>query len=496
MGAIKGRHRQLILSSFTSIILQSFSAAIAGGIEHLIFDSEGHKIDVRAGEVVPENARIVKSKVLSTCVEAPGRTCIKWQLVPASGQNASQLLTSIAAALNLFSNNQDLSVSWVYNGISSQPGIPPASLDDRANLAVSGNFLVSFVPPPPSEMPFPPGVVSTSIKYVYVDLETNEGDIRWGGIYLNPAYQPGVHYRLDTVIANEAGRILGLAPSASRNAVMFPLQPAQSQSVLRLASDDLMYLHELYPAEGVQEEKGSLSGEVIDGNTGNKIPGVSVELIPLNKRDEFAQDPAMSRRLAGGGAFSRAEGIFRIPNVSPGEYLILFESLVNIPAARSLWDDWIMAFGSTELFTTEFYDGGGRESNQEALSGFSSQMIYLAAIVKVDAGQETTGVQLITNASILNPPSLIASGSSNERLTEIDSTITDRLRQLQSAANNEPPPSEGKGSGGCNLKAERASDPWSEWGLFVALILFLLWRGDLRKEAYRFVFQTIEKFRR
>lgn len=496
MGENKGIVRRLLPTVFgLQFFGLAFTSIYAGGLEHLLFTSEGKLINVRAGESVGENARTVNPKIRSTCAEAPGKTCIKWQLVPAAGQNASQILTSVAAALNLYSNTSSLSAAWVYNGISSQVGIPFGALDDHNNQSVAGNFLVSFVPPPAAEMPFPPGVVSTSVKYVYVDLQSNEATTQWGGIYFNPLYQPGTHYRLDTVVANEAGRLMGLAPSATRNSVMFPVQPAQSQSVLRLANDDLMYLQELYPAADATANKGSLSGEVIDGNTGNKIPGASIELIPLNQRDHFAQDATNNRRLAEGGAFSRADGKFKIPNVTPGEYVVLFESLAQAPIEKRLWDDWIFALGSDLHFETEFYDGAERESNAEPVNGFSGLMIYRAAIVKVEAQRETTNLQLITNATTLNPPEIKAQGSSNERLPELDSTIENRLLELQNAE-EQIDGSGNAGSGGCSLRGERPSDPLREWGLFFALILFLLWRGDLRKEAYRFVCRTIEKFRR
>jgi hypothetical protein len=305
--------------------------------------------------------------------------------------------------------------------------------------------------------------------------------VRWGGIFLNPAYTPGQQYRLDLVIAHEAARILGVAPSATRNAVLFPSQASQYLGALQLAKDDLSWLEEIYPASGIAASLGSVSGEVINGNDGSKVYGAHVELISLSKVQSFAQ--SADRKLADVGAFTREDGKFKIPNVPPGDYVMLFETIKNVPLDKSLWDDWIFVNGSSTAFGTEFYSGAQRESNHEPSSSFSPRLIYGAAVLTVQAGQETSNVQIVTEADQLNAPAIVATGSSNEHLVDWPD-ISDRLKELNQTQDTTS--DESAGGGGCSLHVSEAlEDPTRGPIIIFVLVLLTLSVWGLRKESYR-----------
>jgi len=457
-GLIQGVLPTLLLS------LLATPRAVAGDVDHLLMTPEGRILNVKGGEEIPEGSQKITPKVNLTCPEAPGKTCIKWKLALPPNANANDYLPGILTALNTMTNNTALNVSFFYNGTISfggslysyVSGSDPAEieLDSLGNKVInpeiSGNFLISVVPA--NELQFGSGVVSTTARYIVPDLSSNEGDIQWGGIFLNPAYTPGSQYRLDLVIAHEAMRLLGLAPSASRSAILFPAQSSSYAGVLQLSKDDIASLQRLYPASGSVESKGSVSGEVIDGDTGEKLGGTYVELIPISKMQAFAQ--TAERKLAETGSFSRENGVFSIKNVSPGQYVVIFENVKGLPLATTLWDDWIYALGSEKIYETEFYDGASRESNHETALNFSPQLIYAAAVITVQAGQDTSNVQLITNSTNLSSPLISAQGSTNEILPSLQD-IQDRYDALKQAL-DEPPPAQTKsGGGGCALEGNR-----------------------------------------
>ncbi len=459
------------------IIIFGQNSVLAGGFESLIFSQEGRLVHPQEGEALPEDLRVIDSRVLKTCPESQGKKCVEWDLaVPAEFTGVAQIIERIQNVFSVFSNQLGFDIYFQHRSVIHDVGIPyqyvgnAIELDEFENPIVTGNFRISYLPS--AEIEFDEGeaaVASRSYKYIVPDLEANRGDIRWGGIFINPSLVEGSDYSLERVMMNEAGHLIGLSPSAVRSAKMFPVLPQAQLTTVQLHTDELAWVRAAYPAANAFDGRGTVSGEVIDGDTGDKHVGAHIELIPMSKKNIFAQQGLAT--LGETGAFSRADGKFEIQGVPAGDYLVIIERLSAIHPDPSVWDDAIFALGSTKEFVTEFYDGAERESNHESAYGFSPQLILLAATIKVVAGETTSGIQIITNTLDQNAAVINAQGSSNESLAEISDDVDERLAALKGAEPPAIPKASGAFKMSCELSGDTAFD-YKDYGLSFALVLW------------------------
>lgn len=463
----------------------------AGGFESLIFSEFGELLAPKEGADVPSEARIIQSRIQTTCPESQGKKCVEWDLaVPSGYTQTEQLLTRLQNVFSVFSNQPGFDVFFQHRSVIHDEGVPyqyvsnAIELDEFSNPIISGNFRVSLLPSP--EMNFGEGESQTStisLKYIRPDLETNQGEIMWSGVYFNPALTEGVDYSLERVMMNEAGRMIGMAPSAVRSSRMFPVLPGSEVAPVQLHSDDLAWIRSAYPASDAFLNRGSVSGEVINGDTGEKLIGAHIELIPLSKMNIFAQQGLATLGEVGG--FSRKDGVFEIHGVPAGDYFVLIEKLGSIHPLVEVWDDATYVFGSPLDFVTEFYDGQGRESNHEAAYGFSPQLIFLAATVHVVEGETTSGIQIITNSVLQDIETIAAVGSSHETLAEINDDVDERLKSLKEAGPPAIPQAKTAFGLACSLRSDTSSTshPHQGWSVVVALWALLL--VGLKRESFR-----------
>ncbi len=470
------------LHLLVAVILVSFLAdkLSAAGIERGVFDSVGLRIFPKLAEDLPENALFLPAQIQSPCSQDPSITCIRWKLVTPASIPVNDVLPSIISGFNVWNQQQNLKVQFVYAGTSTASGIPyvtipgtePAEIarDEFGNQMVAGDFLVSFVPP---QGMFSEGMISSVVKYLIPQLADAKAKTQWAGIFLNPSYQPNTAYQLTRVIASEAGRVLGLSGSAMKSSLLYPFLPPTPQMV-SLSDDDLLWAKELLSID-VPATLGSMSGSVVSGETGDPVVSAAVFLIPADAADAFSQTADWS--LAKHQAFTDESGVFAFKRLTPGDYIVAVGSLKDFQLSKTSFDDFTAALGFSENLGIEFYDGAERESNQEPSLSFSPSLVYLAAAVHVVASEETTGVDFIANVADPQLEKRSAPGSSNETLSQYAFQLDDRLNSMREMDAEMP-----KGSSkmrGCSLAMGVTVNLF---GLLFALALAALFVVGRRRE--------------
>lgn len=168
------------------------------------------------------------------------------------------------------------------------------------------------------------------------EIDTITGELRASDIFLNTTVDWSVaangeapRFDAESVLVHEIGHLLGLGHSAlgetelqsngrrrvlGKRAVMFPIAyPAGNIEDRTLEADDIAGITDLYPASGVTQATGSISGHVMLGNSG--LFGAHLTAFNLG-----------TGTLTGGFALT-AQGDFVISALEPGLYLVRVEPL-------------------------------------------------------------------------------------------------------------------------------------------------------------------------
>jgi hypothetical protein len=439
--------------------------AVAGGIDRFAFSTAGKRVDLLSSQVSTNELVFVEAKIQQTCLSDSNKVCVHWDLVLNDSANEIIYSGRLKDALSIWSSDPNLKIAFHYGGVI--PANPlPGPADEFGNETYDGNFLVSFVPP--KDILFAPNEVSTTRRYVKPNLQTKTGEIKWAGIYFNPSYKPERDYDLRSALLHEIGRALGLSPSAVPPSVMYPVRIASGPKN-SLHFDDLVWAGTKYGTDTFLKKSGSLSGRFLSGKDGSAVVGAHIQALSADKIQAFSQ--SQNRDLFLSGSFSKEEGRFIFPILPPGDYVLLGESAYQTPASLPLLDDWLRKYSSSEVFETEFYDGKGRESNQEPMYAFSPQSIFYAARVSVQATVETTGVTFISNVADPKIPLIEAPGSSAEKLSGVASP---QQQEASKMPDTSAQPAADSSSGGCALNASQ-SNPETWFSLLpLAFALFLL----------------------
>jgi hypothetical protein len=168
------------------------------------------------------------------------------------------------------------------------------------------------------------------------EVDTVTGELRASDVFLNTTVNWSVagggepsRYDTESILVHEIGHLLGLGHSAlgetelqsdgrrrifGKIAVMFPIAyPPGNIEDRRLKADDIAGITDLYPASGVTQRTGSISGRVLLGNSG--LFGAHVT----------AFNPSTGT-LTGGFALT-PQGDFVISALEPGLYVVRVEPL-------------------------------------------------------------------------------------------------------------------------------------------------------------------------
>ncbi len=251
---------------------------------------------------------------------------------------------------------------------------------------------------------------------------------------------------LRSILSFQIGLILGLAPSSLSQAIMFPVQnPNIIKTFGQLRSHDLNMLASIYPSE-LAGPRGRVLGRVRDGNTGGGLAGALLYLLPEDKVDQFASSSSMDLLVQ--SSSSREGGQFIFEGVPVGKYVVLMESLPARGFVKRLFDDWMKVFANEDYFSSEFYDGKGRESNSEP-SVYSPQLVRIAAKVEVLADSATEPVVLFTQKSDEDAELRKAPGSNHEELSEY--TFEDIQDLVQEEITKSLKNQKSESSGGCGV---------------------------------------------
>ncbi|MBI4867946.1 MAG: matrixin family metalloprotease [Candidatus Wallbacteria bacterium] len=224
-----------------------------------------------------------------------------------------------------------------------------------------GVNLVSFV-----DVAFPYGGALAVTPYSY---STQNGALRYASVLFNPqvrfstASEPGT-FDVQAVATHEIGHLLGLDHSAILASTMLPFGCKDSTRGRHLSPDDLAGISSIYPALGFQAATGSIVGRVTNA-AGSSIFGAHLVAVS-------------SDGVVGAGAYTAADGSYRIGGLPPGAYQVLLEPLDG-PVTTTTLSSPAYAFNFTRLasdFSSAFFQGG--------------------ALVVVSAGFETSGIDFRT----------------------------------------------------------------------------------------------------
>ena len=467
-----------------SLCLQS---VLGAGQERAVFSDTGLRIWTKHGDAVPDNAQIYSPRIQSACADEPQKVCITWKLVLRPGVEVDAVLPSILTGLSVFSQKPELKIKFVYAGVSSSMGIPyevvpdsdpvEVATDEHGNQIVGGDFLISFSPG--DDVQFAEGVVSSLVKYLIPQPMDSVAKTQWGGIFLNPAYNPNEDYQLARVIASEVGRLLGVSGSAMKQSLFYPFLPPAA-TVVELSEDDLMWTQSLYASDVPHSGTGSLSGRIKSGADGQPIAGAAVFLIPAQTLEVFAQ--TADWQLARFQAFSDEEGRFEFPRLTAGDYFLAAGTLTDFGLDPGHFDDWMAAFAGGGSIGIEFYDGAERESNLENSMSFSPALIRAAATIHVVAAEETSGVELISNVVNKDVEPIKASGSTNESPSQYQFDLEERLRGLRTQESQLERVETARS--GCVLYSAKQKNSLSLTLELAALVLVALFGVGRRRELF------------
>jgi hypothetical protein len=467
-----------------------FGEGLRASARHaLLFSPSGQRINESPA---PANSRAIFHRLSTACDLDPQRICINYQLQLPSNIQEVEVLTQAASSVQLWTTSSGAHLGSQYQGLFAGSGLPferdgagSILLDEFGNQKLSGPILISLAPPPELIEDFAANEVARNIYYVLPDLQNSQGELLWAGIYINPKFNPLMDcqapaascfsmtgfgsFSLRSIIIYQLGLILGIAASALPDSVMFPVQnPSWPKNYSNLREHEKNLVRKIY--QGPEpEDLGSLRGRVTSGDGGAGRPGASVFALAADRMDAVIRTQSLD--LFSASTTTRQGGEFVFEALIPGEYLIFVESPLARGLSKNKFDEWVKRFGADEYFAPELYDGRDRESNNEP-ADFSPQLFRVAARVVVTAGEETSGVHVITQRSQSGSAQLVAGGSTNEILSDYEfkdlkNLIRDEIRSQLDR------PEKAKGSSGCAVGTRPEKSGWGF--IFVFWIALCLW---------------------
>ncbi len=454
----------------------------AGGSEQLLFLPDGSRATT-TNFSTSETFKVVLPNLCGTAT----RACFPWKIITSTGIPATTYKTKIDDAFRLWTNITTLDVEFRYAGAGNDfslpyqmTGVPPQREKDAFNNEIlAGDFYIAIPETtsgiPAEILPFGPSEYLKSKIYYVPNLAQKTVEVRWAGIYVNPAYRNSDAVRLTTILAAEVGRIMGLASSGIPSSLLYVFR--ENQILFSdLSIEDEFWASSKYPMPNFQSAKGKISGRLIDGRDGSGWMGGQISLLPFNRVGDFVN--SINRRaLTVLGATTSKNGDFQFDAVDPGEYILIAEPLNFSPFNYILFDEATRFFGRSEIFDIEFYDGKGREGNHEAVLSYSPSSIEYAAKIVVVAGAETKDVEIITNQADEGLAPIVAKGSTNEMLSDI---------LPAEAINYEAPEGQSGGDGGCALRSVSDADYSTfEFGWILTILFSVVFLRLLRLQDRR-----------
>ena len=239
-------------------------------------------------------------------------------------------------------------------------------------------------------------------------------DVRWdvGGSYADLDFvvddTPGA-LSMQGVFLHEFGHFAGLVHSPIRDMgnllvstnhtpTMFSVALSNlpnnaGNPMTSLEYDDLVSLSMLYPTAEFEASFGFIEGTVTRGVDNEPGRGIFVVALEMPEGEPYRNlNDAYNRATVAIGVFSDQDGVFRIPGLPSGEYVLGIQPMDDIPGGtnRNAYNTLVMRFADVDFIWDEFYNGP-RESDQET-DPFDFEPIT------VTAGGVTGGIELITNA--------------------------------------------------------------------------------------------------
>lgn len=497
----KGIQKGLVALSIF-LFLAAPQMVLAGGLASFLFLESGEPIRPSSegfDEIPVDQIKSFSATVKQACDFDDSKICIPYALQIPAEMTEAQAISVSSLALSAWGSRPELNLDFLYQGLVTvddyPDGLPyvytepdgdddPVRVLDEFNQEVlEGPFFISFAPP--AEIVFGETELSQVKYYMLPDLDSNQAEIKWAGIFINPAFNPFLDCEPSTqdclnpigsqsssfssVIVAEMGRVLGLSASTLPTSLMFPSQtPGQIKNYSSLKTDDLHRALEAYRSDNFDDAKGSLKGKLVDGRTGEPWYGGSILLIETDKILQFVETRSYSLIYA--SDISRKEGRFEFKNLPLGDYYLLVESVTGLDVSGPFIDDEFEWLARSESFIPEFYDGKDRESNLEASFSFSVQSYQFAAKLQVLEDQTTEPVEVITNQPIDDGLNFIsASGANHEILSDLQPNLQSELIEEESSLDDERLRS--KSSSGCSVRAgEGPGFLWVSFFVLLALV--------------------------
>jgi len=159
-----------------------------------------------------------------------------------------------------------------------------------------------------------------------------------------------------------------------------------------LEYDDMVSLSMLYPSDEFKTQFGTIEGTVTRGFDGKPGKALWVVALAMPEGEPYQNlNDAYHRADIVAGVFSDQDGVFRIPGLPPGEYVLGLQTMDDIPGGTNhqAFNDWIFRFADVDFIWDEFYNGPLESDRETDPWDFEP--------VRVTAGAVTGGINLVTN---------------------------------------------------------------------------------------------------
>lgn len=446
-------------------VTASFTDVDAASFELLAFSQDGMRLT--PGEI-NSNSIFLQPRFSKPCVSDTTKWCLEWETLSQNASQASLLQQKVTAVMHqlLSIESLDLEHQWMENRINA----PLEELDAEVFsivLAEAGEMDERFDDENRAiliDQTFSPrlqdqeaDILGARILLDARRLPSPLGTCTSNCLNLNGASETSLHAHLLQAIAKG---FLGLGASGISDSVMYPLELASYNKLYTtLSKQDELMMKSLYQRSPILSR---LSGELINGNTGDVVDSGFISLVSAEVLDVIVDGGSVVLDdFINFGALVGAGGKFTAL-VEPGEYYVFVEpfgSALN----RNLFNEYTRFVSIESNFDADFYDGRQRESNQENWDT-SLRSIAIAAVVTTLPGTITQPVQLITQADDPGAAVIAAIGSNYEVLSPIEIESLDRVfeRTFQNDLNNS------KRGGGCQIATD------AKFSLLVYLMALLM----------------------